>query len=154
MYAYLIVQLYEFLIYVHCIRGFPGGASGKESALQCRRPKSCGFNPWVGKISWRKAWQPTPVFLPGKSPWTEEPGGLQSMGSQRVKHDWCDRTQAHTLHKLPRLIYVTFPVSPKNLLYFSQSVASSELTAILNFCHQKNVLAEHYVKICKLCKNL
>ena len=31
--------------------------------------------------------QPTPVFLPGESPWTEEPGGLQSMGSQRVKHD-------------------------------------------------------------------
>ena len=26
-----------------------------------------GFNPWVGKIPWRKAWQPTPVFLPGES---------------------------------------------------------------------------------------
>ena len=37
---------------------------------------------------WRRAWQPTPVFLPGESPWTEEPGGLQSMGSQRVRHDW------------------------------------------------------------------
>ena len=34
-----------------------------------------GFSPWVGKIRWRRAWQPTPVFLPGKSPWTEEPGG-------------------------------------------------------------------------------
>ena len=33
---------------------------------------------------WRRAWRPTPVFLPGDSPWTEEPGGLQSMGSQRV----------------------------------------------------------------------
>ena len=31
-----------------------------------------------------KAWQPTPIFLPGESPWTEEPGRLQSMGSQRV----------------------------------------------------------------------
>ena len=30
---------------------------------------------------------PTPVFLPGESPWTEEPGGLQPMGSQRVRHD-------------------------------------------------------------------
>ena len=39
------------------------------------------------KIPWRKAWQPTPVFLPGESPWTEEPGGLQSMGLQRVGHD-------------------------------------------------------------------
>ena len=35
---------------------------------------------WVGEIPWRRAWQPTPVFLSGESPWTEEPGGLQSMG--------------------------------------------------------------------------
>ena len=39
--------------------------------LQCGRP---GFDRWVGKISWRRAWQPTPVFLPGESPWIEEPG--------------------------------------------------------------------------------
>ena len=38
---------------------------------------------WVGKI-WRRAWQPTPVFLPGESQWTEEPGGLQSMRSQEL----------------------------------------------------------------------
>ena len=30
---------------------------------------------WVGKIPWKRAWQPTPVFLPGESPWSEEPGG-------------------------------------------------------------------------------
>ena len=47
-----------------------------------------GFDPWVGKIPWRRARQPTPVFLPGESPWTEEPGRLQSMGLQRVAHDW------------------------------------------------------------------
>ena len=35
----------------------------------------------------RRAWQPTPVFLPGESPRTKEPGGLQSMGLQRVGHD-------------------------------------------------------------------
>jgi len=39
------------------------------------------------KIPWRKAWEPTPVFLPAESPWTEEPGGLQSIGSQRVGHN-------------------------------------------------------------------
>ena len=50
--------------------------------LQCRRCRKCGFNPWVWKISWRRAWQPTPVFLPGESPGPEEPGGLQSMGLQ------------------------------------------------------------------------
>ena len=58
--------------------GFPGGSDGKESACN---------DPWVGKIPWRRAWQPTPIFLPGESPWTEEPGGLQSTGSQRVRPD-------------------------------------------------------------------
>ena len=52
---------------------------------------------WVGKIPWRRAWQPTPVFLSGESPWTEEPGGLQSIGLQRVGHDWETR---HTMHSL------------------------------------------------------
>ena len=47
--------------------GFPGGTSGKEPACQCRRHKAHGFNTWLGKIPKRKAWQPTPVFLPGES---------------------------------------------------------------------------------------
>ena len=45
---------------------FPGGSSSKESDCQCRRCRRCGFDPWVGKIPWRRAWQPTPVFLPGE----------------------------------------------------------------------------------------
>ena len=39
-------------------------------------------------MPWRREWQPTPVFLPGESSWTEKPGGLQSMGSQRVRYNW------------------------------------------------------------------
>ena len=38
--------------------------SGKRSACQCRRG---GFSPWVGMIPWRRKWQPTLEFLPGKS---------------------------------------------------------------------------------------
>ena len=38
--------------------------SGKESTCKCKR---CRFNPWVGKIPWRRKWQPTPVSLPGES---------------------------------------------------------------------------------------
>ena len=38
--------------------------SGKEPACQYRR---CVYDPWVGQIPWRRKWQPTPVFLPGKS---------------------------------------------------------------------------------------
>ena len=44
------------------------------------------FDPWVRKSPWRSAWLPIPVFLPGDSLWTEEPGALESMGSQRVRH--------------------------------------------------------------------
>ena len=46
-----------------------------------------GVRSLVGKIPGRRARQPIPDFLSGESPWTEEPGGLQSMGSQRVGHD-------------------------------------------------------------------
>ena len=46
---------------------FPGGAGGKEAACQCRRQTRCRFDPWVGKIPWRRAWQRTPVFLSGES---------------------------------------------------------------------------------------
>ena len=45
----------------------------KNSPAMRKRP---GFDPWVGKIPWRRAWQPTPVFLPGEFPRTEKPGGL------------------------------------------------------------------------------
>ena len=45
-------------------KGIPLQLSSKESACQHRR---CGFNPWVGKIPWRRKWQSTPVFFPGKS---------------------------------------------------------------------------------------
>ena len=67
--------------------GFPGGANGKEPACQCRRFKRLELDTWVGKIPWRRVWQPTPVFLPGDFPWTEEPGGLLSIWSQRVGLD-------------------------------------------------------------------
>ena len=66
--------------------GFPGGSEGKESTCNAG---DLGFDPWVGKIPWR-AWQPTPVFLPGESPWTVARQAPLSMGvaeSQRVGHD-------------------------------------------------------------------
>ena len=44
--------------------GFPSGSSGKEPACQHKR---AGFHPWVGKLPWRRARQPTPVFLPAES---------------------------------------------------------------------------------------
>ena len=60
--------------------GFPGGASDKETACQCRKCKRHRCDPWVWKIPWSRKWQPTPVYLPRKIIWAEEPGGLQCMG--------------------------------------------------------------------------
>ena len=82
--------------YAHvCVyMGFPGGARGIESACQWKRCRRRGFDPWVGKIPWRRAWQPTPVFLP-RIPWTEEPGGLQPIESQRFGHDWSNLACIH-----------------------------------------------------------
>ena len=55
----------ETYIIVSSQLGFPGD-SEVRICLQCRRYR-CGFSAWVGKIPWRRAWQPTPVFLPGES---------------------------------------------------------------------------------------
>ena len=53
---------------IYCIGvSFPGGTSGKEAACQCRRHKRHRFSPLVRKISWRRGWQSTSVFLPGES---------------------------------------------------------------------------------------
>ena len=63
----------------------------KESAGLRRRPKRHGFNPWVGKIPWGRKWQPTPVFLPGKS------HGQRSLaGSSPRGHRESDTTAAQT----------------------------------------------------------
>ena len=66
--------------------GFPGGTSDKELACQCRRLKRHRFDPWVGKIPGRRAWQPILVFLPGESHGQKSLGRLNSMESQRIGH--------------------------------------------------------------------
>ena len=65
-----------------CVPGFSGGSVGKEPACQCGRLR---FDPWGGKIPWKRKRQPIPVFLSGKSSWTEKPGGLQSVGLQKSR---------------------------------------------------------------------
>ena len=55
-------------------------ASSKEPACQWRRIKRHSFDPWISNVPWRRAWEPTPVFLPGRIPWTEEPGCYSPWG--------------------------------------------------------------------------
>ena len=59
--------------------GFPGGASGKEPACQCRRHKRSGFNPWEDPLEEEMTTHSS--ILAWEMPWTEEPGRLQSIGS-------------------------------------------------------------------------
>ena len=64
-------------------KGFPGGSDGKESA--------CNEETWVQSLGWEDPWRweqlPTPSILAWRTPWTEETGRLQSMGSHRVGID-------------------------------------------------------------------
>ena len=64
--------------------GLPWGHRGKEPACQCRW---LGFSPCVGKIPWRRAWQPTPVLLPGEYHGQRSLAGCNPRGC-RVRHDW------------------------------------------------------------------
>ena len=77
------------------IQGFPGGANGKEPTCQCRRHKKCRLDPWVGKILWRRACQPTPVSLPGES---HEQRSLAATAHRITKNrTWLKRlSTAHT----------------------------------------------------------
>ena len=86
---------------IHClggshgvVAGFPRWLSGKEPACQRRRHRSCGFNPWVSKIPWRKKWPPAPAFFPGKSMdrgawWATVHGVTKSRARLRDTHAWC-----------------------------------------------------------------
>ena len=74
--------------------GFPDGSSGKETACQSRRQRRQDFDPWVGRPPEEEIAAHSSI-LAWRIPWTEEAGGLQSMGSQRVGHDWSDLACTH-----------------------------------------------------------
>ena len=63
--------------------GLPWWLSDEESACQCRRRR---FDPWIGRIPWRRKWQPTPGFLPGKSHGQRSLSGHSPWGPKRVRH--------------------------------------------------------------------
>ena len=102
----------------------PWWLRGKSICPQCGRP---GFNPWVGKIPWRRKWQPTPVFLPG-----EFHGQRSLAGYSPPGHKESDATeQLHFLssvnHKctyIPSLLLLTTPTCFLNLIDFSNCLPS------------------------------
>ena len=102
--VYLLIKL---LIYpsLPSFLVFPGGSDGTELAHNA----NSGFDPWVGKIPWRRAWQPTPVFLPGESQ-----GQRSLVGSSPGGGKESEMTEPLRLFPLP------LPLVTRNL--FSKSV--------------------------------
>ena len=78
--------------------GFPGGSRDKASACQCRRHKRDRFDPQVGKISWRRKWQFTPLFFPGKSHGSSSLMGYSPWGWQEL-----DTTEPLSMHAMVRI---------------------------------------------------
>ena len=86
--------------------GLPQQFSGKESTCQCSRHR---FNSWVWKTLWRKKWLPSThsSILAWEISWTEEPDGLQSMGSKRVGHELVTKQQQnHYCRHLSNIAYI------------------------------------------------
>ena len=97
--------LFIFLLQVqeaHFWRSYsvPGDASGKESACQCRRHRDLEVQSLGWEDPLEKEMATHSSILAWRIPWTEEPGGLQSKGSQRVRHDWAsEHINTHVIFK-------------------------------------------------------
>ena len=93
----------KWTIHMYTYIGLPRWLSGKESSCQRRRHR---FDPWVGKIPWRRKWQPTPVFLPGKSHGQRNLEGYSP---------WCckesDMTEWLSMHAYIYPLFLGFPSS-------------------------------------------
>ena len=134
----------------HLPLGFPDSASGKELTCQCRRHKRRRFNPWVGKIPWRRAWQPTPVFLPGEFHEQMNVVGYCPLGhkeldswlaitSRRLAETFCKKSVLDCKYSLPPKSHIYWsPPPPRPPLWSSFSELSKILSPGLqsSFCPQ------------------
>ena len=135
------VSLYVILAKDTCHPGLLRWLSGKETAFQCRRHRS---DPWVRKIPWRREWLSTPVFLPAKSHGQKEPGGLHSMGSQRVRHDSATKQQLSSSTSLGwRLFLVT-----RNRCLINGFIALPSTWRCKSFGKCSPQISSNYAKVC------
>ena len=98
--------------------------SGKEYTCQCRR---WGFDSWVGKIPWRRKWQPAPVFLLRKSHEQRSLVGCSLWGCKRVGHELATKqTTSWMLHFLLNSVpLAAFPISDNGHPIFEVSLAKT-----------------------------
>ena len=114
------------------VEGFPGGTSGKESACRWRRCKKPRFHPGLeGPLATHSS------FLAWRIPWTEEPGGLRSMGSQTVRHDWATKQQQQQKENT-QVLFLT----PRVCSAFFHSL-SIKLSFVFTWCQNKSI---HFLK--------
>ena len=105
------------------IMGFTGGASLNEPTCQYRKHKRREFNPWVKKIPWRRAWQPTLVFLPGES------HGQRSLASYSpLGHKELDMPEV-TEHSIALKLTTTLTTTTTNC-YLTHAVCSNNPQAL------------------------
>ena len=90
----LALNTYRMPVYWILDTGFPGGSRYKESACQYRKHKRRGFDPWLGRIPWRRKWLSAPVFLPEKFHGQRSLAGYSPWG--RKESDKTDRACTHT----------------------------------------------------------
>ena len=67
LHMFINIIISEFLPIFQSIVEASQVTGGKGPAGQCRRCKRSEFNPWIGRIPWRRKWHPSLVFLPGES---------------------------------------------------------------------------------------
>ena len=98
----------------------------QKNPPQCRRLKRRRFNPWVGKVPWRRAWQFTPVFLPGESH-----GQRSLVDHSPYRHQESDTTKA-TEHAVCNnfTCTVVFAESPWNIPLYKDTPLNNQLEQV------------------------
>ena len=116
-------------------KGFPSGASCEELTCQCRRHKGCRLNPWVGKIPWRRAWQLTPVFMPGEFHGQRSLGGYSPWGHK--ESDMTEQLSTHARSKTWKCV---------EILWWSVRLHDTLLSALGTLANSHNTFSEGELK--------
>ena len=108
------------------MEGFFSGSAGKQPICQCSRCNRCGFDPWEGKIPWRREWQPIPVFLPGEFYGQRSPVGCSPWGHKEsdMSEHTCIRGNAYYWFSFP--ILLPYPSLPFPGFSFQNKVTALE----------------------------
>ena len=110
--------------------------NGKESTYQCRR---CGFNPWVGKIPWRRKWQATPVFLAGKFQRQSNLVGFSPQVCKRV--DTTEQPRSKTLSAIKHIGFATITTIHLHVVSSSRAETLYPLNTSFSFLPSPQPLA-------------